>query len=145
MRSHPTHDVLLVDPALEVRAPHALYLQMQGFRVVEASAADDTLRRLRSGCRPCVVLANPRATGNAAWELVDYLHGDSVLATVPLVLFTDDPVHVRSAHWHGVRECLPTPTTPAGVVAAIRRQCRRVRSDASLLTVPEAPRLRRRA
>jgi len=125
MRPHPTHDVLLVDPDLEMRACRAFYLQMRGFRVVATRAADDTLRELRAGFRPCVVLTDPRTSGAAAWALIDYLRTDSVLATVPLVLVTHDPAQAQQSECHGVRECIAKPATPQSFVAAIERQCRR--------------------
>jgi DNA-binding response OmpR family regulator len=130
MRPHSTHDVLLVDPDLELRGCRALYLQMRGFRVAGARAADDTLLRLRAGFRPCVVLADPRLGGNDMWPLVDYLRADSVLATVPLVLVARDAEQVLSAERHGVHECIDPPSEPEHLVAAIERVCRR-RSDAT--------------
>lgn len=132
MKPHPTHEVLLVDPDLEMRACRALYLQMRGIRVVGTRAADDTLRQLRAGFRPCVVLTDPGSTGDRAWELVDYLRRDSVLATVPLVLMTHDSVEAMRSERHGVRECIGRHATPQSFVAAIERQCRR-RSGRSFL------------
>jgi DNA-binding NtrC family response regulator len=125
MRAHATHDVLLVDPDLELRACRALYLQMRGFRVAGARAADDTLLRLRAGFRPCVVLADPRTGGHAVWALVDYLRADSVLATVPLVLVARDLDAASCAARHDVHACIDPPSDPERLVAAIERACRR--------------------
>jgi hypothetical protein len=79
MRPHPTHDVLLVDPDLEMRACRAFYLQMRGFRVVGTRAADDTLRQLRAGFRPyswstafsskVTTLNSTSFAGHADWRL----------------------------------------------------------------------------
>ncbi len=124
MRSHPNHQLLLVDPDDDLRACRVLFLRMHGIRTVGAATADGTLQQLRAGFRPCVVVTDPHVAGDAAWPLVDYLRADSVLATVPLVLVTQDPVHVRLAHWHGVRECLPIPVAPQRYLAAIERHCR---------------------
>lgn len=125
MRPHPTHDILLVDPDLELRRCRALYLQMRGFRVAGARAADDTLLRLRAGFRPCVMLVDPRRADTTVWDLVDYLRADSVLATVPLVLVTYGAAETVRAEGHGVDECIAPPSEPQRLVAAIERQCRR--------------------
>src|SRR5690349_7680028 len=116
VKPHSTHDVLLVDPDLELRTCRALYLQTRGFRVAGARAADDTLLRLRAGFRPCVVLADPRARGDGLWWLVDYLRSDSVLSTVPLVLVTHDTDQASRAERHGVLECIDPPSEPERLV-----------------------------
>jgi DNA-binding NtrC family response regulator len=125
MTPHPTHDVLLVDPDEDVREHLMLFLRLHGCRVIGTRGADDTLQHLRYGFRPCVVVTDPRAVGAGGWDLVDYLHGDSVLATVPLVLATVDVVQQKCAHWRGVRECIAKPADPARYVDAVERQCRR--------------------
>src|SRR5436853_4072861 len=119
MSPHPTHEVLLVDPDDDVRSHLTLFLRLHGCRVVPTRAPDDTLRALRAGFRPCVVLADPRARGTAVWELVDYLRTDSVLAVVPLILIAHEPMHVRGARWRGIRACIAQPAPPAAFVAAI--------------------------
>jgi len=120
-----THAVLVVDPDDDVRACLVLYLRMRGMCTVGASGACDTLERLRAGFRPCVVLVDPRRAGLAAWEIVDYLRSDSVLASVPLVLVAREPLLVKSAQWRGIPACVEKPAVPAAFVDAIERQCRR--------------------
>lgn len=127
MTSHPIHEVLLVDPDDDVRECLALVLRFHGCRVVATRAPADTLQKLRSGFRPCIVLADPRRTGDEVWGLVDYLRADSVLKYVPLILIAREPMHLRCAHWRGVRECVAHPASPPSLVAAIERQCRRRR------------------
>lgn len=124
-RPHANHEVLVVDPDDDVRACLVLYLMMHGVRAIGARDEHDTLQRLRAGVRPCVVFVDPRRVGLEAWELVDYLRADSVLATVPLVLVAGEPLLLRSAHWRGVRECVAKPAAPGAFVAALERQCRR--------------------
>jgi DNA-binding NtrC family response regulator len=144
MRAHQIHEVLLVDPDDELRAVRALHLQMHGVRVVGTGSAAATLQRLRAGFRPCVVLTDPRASGAAAWGLVDYLHTDSVLSLVPLVLVTHDPVDVMCAHWHGVGECLAIPVLPERWMAAIEGHCRRLGGvPASSAAIRSAAKVRR--
>jgi DNA-binding NtrC family response regulator len=125
MTPHPTHDVLLVDPDEDVRAQLMLFLRLHGCRVIGTRGSDDTLQHLRYGFRPCVVVTDPRAIGAGGWDLVDFLREDSVLARVPLVLATVDPMQLKCAHWRGVRECIAKPVPPARYVDAVERQCRR--------------------
>ncbi len=124
-RTHATHAVLVVDPDDDVRACLVLYLRMRGMFAVGTRGAHDTLERLRRGFRPCVVFVDPRRVGLAAWEIVDYLRSDSVLASVPLVLVAGEPLLLKSAQWRGIRECVAKPAVPAAFVGAIERQCRR--------------------
>jgi DNA-binding NtrC family response regulator len=124
-RPHATHEVLVVDPDDDIRRCLVLYLRMRGVRTLGTSGAHDTLERLRKGFRPCVVFVDPRRVGLAAWEIVDYLRADSVLASVPLVLVAGEPLLVRSAQWRGIRECVEKPAAPPAFVEAIERQCRR--------------------
>jgi DNA-binding NtrC family response regulator len=138
MTPHLTHDVLLVDPEDDVRCNLALYLRMHGCRVTGARGPDDTLQHLRFGFRPCVVLTDPRATGTAGWELVDYLRADSVLATVPLILATVDALQLKCARWHGVRESIAKPAEPSRFVDVVERQCRRQWRRLERLVVPAA-------
>jgi len=62
-----------------------------------------------------------------------------VLKHVPLILIAREPLHVRSAHRRGVRECVARPASPPSFIAAIERQCqRRRRSPAMALPVIDA-------
>jgi CheY-like chemotaxis protein len=125
MKANGVHEVLIVDSDNEVRDCLAFFLYLNGCKAVGARTPGETLAPLRAGFRPCVIIADPRRRGAAAWTVVDDLHADSVLANVPLVLVTSEAIDGQHESAHGIRERIAKPADPIEFLAAIDRQCRR--------------------
>lgn len=124
MAFHPSHNVLVVDPDDDVRDCLVLYLQLHGIPTVGTRGADGTLRALRAGFRPCVVLTDPRGHGADAWDLLAYLRTDSVLSKVPTVLASENAMDRRRALRGGVVATIDKPAPPERWVEVVERECR---------------------
>lgn len=124
MAFHPSHHVLVVDPEDDVRDCLVLYLQLQGFHTLGTRDSSGTLRALRAGFRPCVVLTDPRVHGADGWELLAYVRDDSVLAKVPTVLASANAMDRRRALRRGVVAAIEKPVAPAHWIEVVERECR---------------------
>src|SRR5689334_11664545 len=102
------HRVLLVEDYDDTREAFALHLRCAGHDVRSAWAAEDGLRQLREGFRPCVALIDLRMPGMDGWRLWERMQRDPDprIAATSVVLVSGDPVEIARARASGIREFL---------------------------------------
>lgn len=83
--------MLLVDDDAEVRTALADLLTVRGFEVDVAQNALDAIDSFERGARPDVVLADLCMPGLIGSELIEYMHGRSDLAEIPLAIVSGHP------------------------------------------------------
>jgi DNA-binding response OmpR family regulator len=121
--AHPAHIVLVVDDDDDLRDAFTTLLTTYGFDVRAACGAEDALRHMRKGFRPCVVLIDLRRDG---WPLAARMRADAMLADIAIILVSDDPKERKRAHRLGIDEVISNPILkPHALVAAVERHCRR--------------------
>jgi CheY-like chemotaxis protein len=118
------HRVLIVDDYDDTRDALAAMIGSAGFQVESAWGAEDALRHLRVGFRPCVALLDLRMPGMDGWALWDKMKADPELARIAVVLVSGDMVECQRAEDLGIRELITKPVEPDALIAAIERHCR---------------------
>ena len=118
------HRVLIVDDYDDTRDALAAMIGSAGFQVESAWGAEDALRHLRAGFRPCVALLDLRMPGMDGWALWDKMKADPELAGIAVVLVSGDMVECQRAEDLGIRELITKPVEPDALIAAIERHCR---------------------
>jgi len=81
---HPR--VLIVDDEEDIRSLMASILRMHGYQVDLAADGAAALALLRDGSHPALILLDLMMPGVNGWELLDQLHADAKLRTIPVVL-----------------------------------------------------------
>jgi CheY-like chemotaxis protein len=109
------HRVLVVDDDPNVRALFADVLRQAGSAVATAEDGVDAVRKVSSGLRPCLVLADVRMPRMDGWEMERVIRDAAPQAAV--VLVTADRLLSVSAP---VRD---KPTAPEEIEAIVRNYC----------------------
>jgi len=115
-----TPSVLLVEDDESLRRILSVHLRSQGYRVDEASSAEDAVRVLGGGVRPGIVLLDLNLPGDTGWDL---LRGSALAAagSPPVVItsaVTVSPVRLTEFDVAGY---LPKPFPLETLVATIER------------------------
>jgi len=115
-----TPSVLLVEDDESLRRILSVHLRSQGYRVDEASSAEDAVRILGGGVRPGIVLLDLNLPGDTGWDL---LRGSALAAagSPPVVItsaVTVSPVRLTEFDVAGY---LPKPFPLETLVATIER------------------------
>jgi len=121
--TYPAHRVLVVDDYDDTRDALAAMMGSAGFQVESAWGAEDALRHLRAGFRPCVALLDLRMPGMDGWALWDRMKADPELADIAVVLVSGDMVECQRAEALGVRALMTKPIEPDALIAAVERHC----------------------
>ena len=75
--------IFIVEDDPDVRMSIAEILSEEGYEVREFATASETLRELRAGVRPCVVLVDLLMPEMSGQEFLSELHRDSTLKEDP--------------------------------------------------------------
>lgn len=84
--------ILLVDDNDDFRESLALLFEMNGYDVVTAANGKQALRRLRSPCRPAVVITDLMMPELDGWRLRQTMLDDPALASVPVIVLSASAV-----------------------------------------------------
>jgi DNA-binding NtrC family response regulator len=118
-----TSHIFVAEDDPDVRTSIAEILRDEGYEVGEFSSLDDTLRDLRAGARPCVVLMDLLLPGMTGQEFLGAMKGDRALSEIPVVMITG----ARTQN-HGV-EILRKPFDLSDLVATVSRHCPHARRE----------------
>jgi CheY-like chemotaxis protein len=118
--------VLLVDDDGNARAGYAEFLKTGGFRVTEASSAEDALARSVEQT-PNVVVTDISLPGMDGFALADDLRCMAATRSVPIIAMTAywaPDVHER-AERAGITAILAKPCQPSHLIAELQRVLQR--------------------
>jgi CheY-like chemotaxis protein len=101
----------------DVRASIAEILREEGFSVSEFGSAEDTLRALRAGEAPCLVLMDLVMPEMSGQQFLEAVRGDPQLSGVQVVLVTGAKVTVPGV------DILRKPFELSDLVETVKRYC----------------------
>jgi PAS domain S-box-containing protein len=123
-RSVPEAPVLVVDDDPEMREALFDALSRRGFHATQAANGDEALRYLRSGARkPCLILLDLKMPLMDGWTMQAQLGADPSLASIPLLLVSDDVDVERHAATMGVHGYLRKPINVETLLFAVKNYC----------------------
>ena len=120
----PAAPVLVVDDDPEIREALADVLASRGYRAQTVTNGDEALRYLRgSGRRPCLILLDLKMPEKDGWAMHASLRADPALASIPVLLLSDDVEIEREAARLGANACLRKPIDVSQLFAALQLYC----------------------
>ncbi len=122
---HSAHTVLVVDDDEDIREALTQLFTSHGYTVHAAWGAEEALRQLRAGFRPCVSLVDLRMPGMDGWGLIERMRADRELAAIAVVVLSAHFTNMERADQLGVRQFITKPPEPGRLTAAVERHCRR--------------------
>lgn len=118
-----THAVLVVDDDDDARNGLVLFCDALGVAACGAESAEDALRRLRDGLRPCGMIVDVGMPEIDGWMLVERMRRDPDLAAMPVVLLSGYQCDAARVAALGIAKAFIKPAEPAVVVAAVTACC----------------------
>jgi CheY-like chemotaxis protein len=88
-----------------------------------AWGAEDALRQLRTGFRPCFAVIDLLMPGMDGWGLIERIRADRELAAIAVVILSATVINRARAHEPGVREFIGKPAEPQLLTAAVEQYC----------------------
>ena len=118
--SEPSGAILLVEDDESLRRILARHLRGRGFRVQEATSAEDAIADLERGLRPALVLLDLNLPGDTGWDL---LRGPGLAdaGSPPVVITSATTVSPRRLAEFEVAGYLPKPFPLETLVAIVER------------------------
>lgn len=117
--------ILVIDDAREFLEFMALLLTGEGFRVLVAPSLSEA-RRLLTGTRPQLIIADVRLAGSPPFAALDQVRADDAARAVPVVLCTGAIVEVEQRKYQLRRDGVEVVLKPFDIddlLARIRRLC----------------------
>jgi CheY-like chemotaxis protein len=115
--------VLVVEDDVDVREALVVFLQGEGYDVVEAEHGQEALQRLRSGPRIGLILLDLMMPVMNGWQFREAQTKDPSLAEIPVVIVTADHGAVKKAAAAGAAGCLLKPVELGDVLDYVGRYC----------------------
>jgi CheY-like chemotaxis protein len=114
--------ILVVDDNLDAREMYAMYLQYQGFRVIEAVNGHEAIQHARAK-RPSLVLMDASMPQMDGWDAVRELKADDRTRTIPVLMLTGHAYdeHRMKAASIGADGFLAKPILPDELARQVRR------------------------
>jgi CheY-like chemotaxis protein len=110
--------IFIVEDDPDVRMSIAEILTEEGYEVREFATGVETLRELRAGVRPCVVLVDLLMPEMSGQEFLTELHRDPTLEKIPVVMITGAKTTFTDV------EVLRKPFDLSDLIATVNRYCR---------------------
>jgi DNA-binding response OmpR family regulator len=112
--------ILLIEDDESLRNILAKHLRARGYRVAEATSAEDAYRTLAAGLKPAVVLLDLNLPGDTGWDL---LRGSTLRAagSPPVVITSATTVSPKLLAEFEVAGYLPKPYPLETLVATVER------------------------
>jgi two-component system, cell cycle response regulator DivK len=114
--------ILVVDDNLDAREMYAMYLEYEGFRVLEAQNGHEAVEKARAD-RPSLVLMDASMPRLDGWDAVKILKADPKTSGIPVLMLTGhayDEHRVRAAAV-GADGFLAKPVLPDHLAREVRR------------------------
>lgn len=80
--------ILIVEDDSDLRDTLAELLQIEGYRVAQASNGREALNHLRQSTPPCIILLDLMMPEMSGWEFRDHQRQDPALAGIPVAILT---------------------------------------------------------
>jgi CheY-like chemotaxis protein len=114
--------ILVVDDNLDAREMYAMYLEYEGFRVMEAQNGHEAIEKTRTD-QPSLVLMDASMPRLDGWDAVKILKSDPRTSAIPVLMLTGhayDEHRVKAASV-GADGFLPKPVLPDRLAREVRR------------------------
>jgi CheY-like chemotaxis protein len=118
------HLVLLVDDDDDFRTALTTALELEGYAVVAADAANAAFDQMTAGLRPCLLLLDIQMAHETGWGMWERMRIDPVLAQIPVVLLSGEDQDRQHARARGIRDVLLKPIDPQQIAALLAEHCR---------------------
>lgn len=121
-RNSPVPLILVVDDNLDAREMYAMYLEYDGFRVVQAANGDEAIESTRREL-PALVLMDASMPRTDGWDAVRLLKADPLTRQIPVLMLTGhayEEHRVRAAAV-GADGFLAKPILPDELARQVRR------------------------
>ena len=115
--------ILIVEDDVSVREALAVFLEGEGYSVVEAADGAEALVCLRGSESFGLILLDLMMPVMTGWEFRDVQVNDPVLASIPVVIITADTSAVQHAKRAGVAGCLLKPLEFPELLSYVDRYC----------------------
>jgi CheY-like chemotaxis protein len=115
--------ILVVEDDASVREALAVFLEGEGYSVVEAGDGAEALTRLRTSGPVALILLDLMMPVMNGWEFRDAQARDPRLASIPVVVITADNSAVHQAARAGVAGCLLKPLEFPELLSYVGRYC----------------------
>jgi len=79
--------ILIIEDEDDIRTFASRVLELEGYRMLQASDGDEGLRLAR-GNQVALVLLDLRLPGHDGWAVLSQMKGDPKLSSIPVVVFT---------------------------------------------------------
>jgi two-component system, cell cycle response regulator DivK len=123
----PTHQtaaplILIVDDNVDAREMYAMYLEHEGFRVIEAQNGDEAVTKTRANL-PALVLMDASMPRLDGWDAVKILKADPRTRSIRVLMLTGHAYdeHRAKAMALGADGFLPKPVLPDDLAREVRR------------------------
>jgi CheY-like chemotaxis protein len=115
--------ILIVEDDASVREALAIFLEGEGYNVVEAGDGAEALAQLRGSEPFGLILLDLMMPVMNGWEFRDAQTSDPTLASIPVVVITADNSAVQQAARAGVAGCLLKPLEFPELLTYVGRYC----------------------
>jgi CheY-like chemotaxis protein len=115
--------ILIVEDDASVREALAIFLEGEGYSVVEAGDGAEALARLRASEPFGLILLDLMMPVMNGWEFRDAQTSDPTLASIPVVIITADNSAAQQAARAGVAGCLVKPLEFPELLSFVGRYC----------------------
>lgn len=114
--------ILVVDDNLDAREMYAMYLEYEGFRVLEAQNGHEAVEKARTD-RPSLVLMDASMPKLDGWDAVKILKADPSTKGIPVLMLTGHAYdeHRAKAISVGADGFLAKPVLPDQLAREVRR------------------------
>ncbi len=122
MSGHSTPLILIADDNLDAREMYAMYLEYEGFRVIEAENGHEAVERTRASM-PALVLMDASMPRMDGWDAVRTLKADAKTRAIPVLMLTGHAYdeHRQKAVDVGADGFLAKPVLPDELAREVRR------------------------
>jgi two-component system cell cycle response regulator DivK len=114
--------ILVVDDNLDAREMYAMYLEYEGFRVIQAENGLEAIEKTRAAS-PSLVLMDASMPQMDGWDAVRLLKADPATRAIPLLMLTGHAYeeHRQKAIDVGADGFLAKPVLPDDLAREVRR------------------------
>ncbi len=116
-------EVLVVEDDADLLAALSGALEDEGFGVSRARHGLDALGKLRSGCRPCVILLDLMMPIMNGWQFRHEQRQDSELPKIPVVVVSAKTDSAQHAAWLEADAYVEKPLSLGKLVEIVNRFC----------------------
>jgi CheY-like chemotaxis protein len=115
--------ILIVEDDDDIREAMAVFLETEGYRVVQARDGEEALRHLRSSERFCLVLLDLFMPVKNGWEFRAEQLNDPAIAHVPVVIISADRSAPQKAANLGAIGCMVKPIDFTRLLDTVATHC----------------------